>query len=524
MTRRELLAMIGTVAGSAASYGAMTSLGLAAQSTYDGPIRLEGDPKGTSVLILGAGLAGMVAALELRNAGYKVKVLEYNDRAGGRNWSLRGGDVYTELGGATQKCEFDAGLYLNPGPWRIPYNHYGILDYCRRLGVTLEPFMQLNHNAYLHSTQAFGGKPQRYREIAADWAGQVAELLSKLTQQNRLDELVSEEDQEKLLASLQSWGALDRNYRYVPGRESSSRRGYKKQPGGGLSARPEFSTDIIGLSQILQSGLWRALSAASSLSHQNAIFQPVGGMGMIGEAFGRELDGLIEYKAKVVRIRQDSRRVTVTCVDAQTGQNPRSASADYCLCTIPLSILSQIEVNVNPKMQAAINAVPYWPSVKIGLQFKRRFWEQDEHIHGGITYTDLPIRNISYPSTDYYKPGKGVLLGAYIGGPDSYEFTAMTPEERIRKAVEYGAMIHPQYKTEFENGISVCWHRVPWTLGCAGGWTEESRAQHYDNLCQIDNRFLVAGEHASYIPAWQEGAVTSALDAVTRLHKKVHNS
>src|SRR5580658_4483297 len=85
MSRRELLSMIGVTAGGAAMYAAMSSLGYAAESPYKGPIRLEGDPKGASVLILGAGLAGMSAALELRNAGYTVKILEYNQRPGGRN-------------------------------------------------------------------------------------------------------------------------------------------------------------------------------------------------------------------------------------------------------------------------------------------------------------------------------------------------------------------------------------------------------------------------------------------------------
>ena len=166
-------------------YQAMTSLGFAAESPYRGPIRLEGDPKGASVVILGAGLAGMTAAFELGRAGYQVQVLEYNARAGGRNWSIRGGDVYTELGGATQTCAFDEGLYLNPGPWRIPYHHHAILDYCRRFGVTLEPFIQLNHNAFLHSTKAFDGKPQRIREIKADFEGAIAELLAKATRKGR---------------------------------------------------------------------------------------------------------------------------------------------------------------------------------------------------------------------------------------------------------------------------------------------------------------------------------------------------
>src|SRR6201990_2530056 len=99
VSRRDLLSLIGAVSGSAAMYHAMTSLGFASESTYKGPVRLEGDPRGASVLILGAGLAGMTAALELRKAGYKVQILEFNNRAGGRNWTLRGGDTFVELGG-----------------------------------------------------------------------------------------------------------------------------------------------------------------------------------------------------------------------------------------------------------------------------------------------------------------------------------------------------------------------------------------------------------------------------------------
>src|ERR1700692_3769881 len=102
--RRDLLARIGRAAGGAAMYRAMTSLGVAAESTYAGPIKLDGDPKGASVLILGAGLAGMAAALELRKAGYRVQVLEYSGRAGGRCWTLRGGGHHTELGRETARC------------------------------------------------------------------------------------------------------------------------------------------------------------------------------------------------------------------------------------------------------------------------------------------------------------------------------------------------------------------------------------------------------------------------------------
>src|ERR1700726_1763577 len=257
-SRRDLLRMIGVAAGGTAMYQAMSALGFAADSPYRGPIDLQGTPKGASVLILGAGIAGMTAAYELRNAGYQVQVLEYNNRSGGRNWSLRGGDRYTELGGATQECQFDKDLYINPGPWRIPYHHRGILSYAKRLGVPLEAFVQVNYNAYLHSSRAFGGKPQRYREIKADYQGHVAELLAKATRQNALDASVTKEDQEILLDSLRQWGALDKDYAYVASDAVSDRRGYEKKPGGGLSAQP-IPSKPMGLRDVLESGLWQGI-------------------------------------------------------------------------------------------------------------------------------------------------------------------------------------------------------------------------------------------------------------------------
>lgn len=521
VSRRGLLSLIGMTAGSAAMYQAMTSLGLAAESGYKGPVDLSGDPKGATVLVLGAGLAGMTAALELRQAGYAVQLLEFNDRPGGRNWTLRGGDRYTELGGATQACGFDQGQYFNPGPWRIPYHHHGVLAYCRRLGVALEPFQQLNHNALLHNTKSFGGKPQRIREIKTDFQGHVSELLAKATQQGKLDEAVSKEDREILLQALKSWGALDKDYGYKAGETASEFRGFSKDAGGGLGAEP-VPGEPIGLSDILNSRLWRSLQSFALYEFQTTMFQPVGGMDMIGKAFAAQLGGLIRYNSKVTRIQQGESGVTVTYEDARSPGAPLQAKADWCVCTIPLTVLSQIPIDVGAKLQAAIEAVPYASSVKVGLQFKRRFWEEDEAIYGGISYTDLPIRQISYPSTGYNLGGKGVLLGAYSwNGPNSYEFTAMDPAERVRRAVEYGKQIHPQYETEFETGISVAWHRVPFTLGCAGDWTDDARAQHYDNLCQIDGRIVLAGEHASYIPAWQEGAILSALNAIERLHHRV---
>ena len=501
-------------------YQAMTQLGFARESTFRTPIRLEGAPKGASVVVLGAGMAGMCAAYELRKAGYKVKVLEYNDRAGGRNWSLYGGDVYTELGGFTQRVEFDRGLYINPGPWRIPHHHLALLHYCKLLNVALEPFVQVNYAAYVHSPDAFGGKPQRYRAVEADFDGYVAELLAKVTDQGGLDETVTREDRQTLLEAMRQWGALDSRYRYSKGLLSSMYRGFDVDPGGGLDSLPTPSTPL-AFRALLKSRLWEAIGAGHGYEFQNMIFQPVGGMGMIGKAFGRELEGVIQYNSKVVEIRQSDRGVAVTYQHTRRGGPPEQVHADWCLCTIPASILSQIPMNVGAPMKAAINALYYDAAIKIGLQFRRRFWEQDDSIYGGISYTQLPNAVIGYPSTGYLDDCPGVLLGAYTFGPNAVQFTAMPPKERVRKAVEYGAQIHPQYHREFQNGVAVAWSRVPWTLGCAAHWTPELREKHYDDLCAIDGRIVLAGEHASRIPAWQEGALLSALDAIARLNARV---
>ena len=453
-SRRDVLCKIGLSAGGAAMYQAMTALGFAAESKYKGPVDLAGAPKGASVLILGAGMAGMTAAYELRNAGYSVQILEYNDRPGGRNWSLRGGDTFTEMGGATQHCEFDDGLYINPGPWRLPYHHQNMLHYCQLLGIQLEPFVQVNYNAYLHSQHAFDGKPQRYRAYNADFRGMVSELLAKSVEQHGLDVPLTTEDRDKLLASLQLWGFLDGKYRYMRGESSSANRGYDRDPGGGFGGKPVPSQPLSS-QDVLRSQLWQTLFISDLYEFQTTLFQPVGGMGRIGEAFGKKLDGLIQYNAKVTRIAQDEHGVTAYYEDARHPGTTREARADWCICTIPLSILSQIPMNVGDAMTAAIAAVPYAAATKFGLQFKRRFWEQDEQIYGGITYTDLPIMNISYPSSGFFDHGPGVLLGGYNWGPAAFQFAALSPAERVKEAVRLGNQIHPQYAKEFQNGVAV---------------------------------------------------------------------
>ena len=174
-------------------------------------------------------------------------------------------------------------------------------------------------------------------------------------------------------------------------------------------------------------------------------------------------------------------------------------------------------------MAAAIDAVPYRPRVKIGLQFKRRFWEQDEAIYGGITYTDLPISpDLLSQHAATAAPARAVLLGAYAFGPTGLRIHVAAARGARRRRVELGradpSAIQDRVRERRLGRLA------PGALG-ARLLRHVDRArrapQHYGNLCEIDGRILLAGEHASYMPAWQEGAILSALDAISRLHRRV---
>ena len=115
------------------------------------------------------------------------------------------------------------------------------------------------------------------------------------------------------------------------------------------------------------------------------------------------------------------------------------------------------------------------------------------------------------------------MLGAYIWETQAYEFSSMTPKQRIDAALRYGAMIHPQYPAEFDNGNR---------SGVASGAVHQRLLWPLDRLQRAPSTIptcvrSMAGsssqeKHASLVPAWQEGAVLSSLDAISRLHQPHH--
>jgi monoamine oxidase len=198
--------------------------------------------------------------------------------------------------------------------------------------------------------------------------------------------------------------------------------------------------------------------------------------------------------------------------------------AAYAVCTLPLTILRDLPVDAAPETRAAFADVPYMPVGKIGLQFKRRFWEEDEGIYSGVTSTDLDITQIVYPSYGYHSQ-KGVLIGYYQNsrtqhGP-AIAMAKRTPAERVAVALEQGSRIHPQYYEEFENGFSVAWQNVKYSRGGWALWTDETRdSATYRALCRPDRAIYFAGDHVSYTTAWMQGALQSGRAAAQAIHER----
>src|ERR1700678_839012 len=139
ITRRDFLMKVGQAGGYTAAFTMMQSLGLLPVTASAAPTvkHPEGSGKGTSVVILGGGIAGLVSAYELGKLGYRCTLLEARARVGGRNWTVRRGTKIQFTDGLTQVCDWEESNYQNFGPGRLPSVHATMLGYCREFEIPL---------------------------------------------------------------------------------------------------------------------------------------------------------------------------------------------------------------------------------------------------------------------------------------------------------------------------------------------------------------------------------------------------
>jgi monoamine oxidase len=509
LTRRALLEQVGRVGGLGAAYMAMEALGLAlptpaAAENFRLP-RASGS--GRSVVVLGAGIAGLVSAYELNRAGYRVTVLEARDRVGGRAWTIRRGDKVVQIGRPDQRAAFDPGLYFNAGASRIPSTHRVILGYARKFGVQLETFV----NSNLSAGWDFGGKLQPGRRMIEDMRGHLAELLAKAIDARALDAQVPKDELDMIRQFLAPYAAIGQDGRYVP----DGRSGYAIE-GGGYDKAP-VALPPLSLKQLAPS---QAVVVPYLFEHiydmQATMLQPVGGMDRIAQAIYAQVRPAIRLDTAVTAIRRSGDRVRI-----EHGPGKQMTEADFAVVTIPANILERIPNDFSVAKKAALKDVNYLPSVRVGFEAPR-FWETDDNIFGGLAWTDRANENVIYPSHGY-GAAKGVLIAAYAAGwtnrDNPQKFSAFSDSERLRICRESIEALHPGRSKLLTKGVSVGWGLVPYSEGVGALWpggpgSIGGRGEGYAELLRPEGPIVFAGEHLSYQGLWQEGAALSAHEAL----------
>jgi monoamine oxidase len=528
LSRREFIARISRGGGYGAAFMTMHSLGLLGmvetEQQKDFPLRSSAG-RGTRVIILGAGIAGLVSAYEMGRAGFKCTVLEARERPGGRNWTLRGGSKLVFNDGTSQECTFDEGNYFNCGPARLPSIHKNMLGYCGELGVELEVEVNASRRTLLQNDNVFDGKPIRQGQALNDTRGHIAELLAKCVQQGALDQAFTQDDHAMLLEFLKSYGALGKNYQYT----GSSRSGDRQLPGAGDQI--EIPREPLSFSDLLKSQFCRPMLFEEMLDMQPTMFQPVGGMDRIPYAFARALGKVVRYNSPISEIRKTPEGVRVLYRDGESGAI-RSMEAPYCICTLPLSILRTIPNDLAPRVKSAIEQVTYDSAYKVAWE-SRRFWEQDgDEIYGGISaLTTGPISMVWYPSAKLMSK-RGVLVSGY--SMENWDDFGKLPSYEAKIAASRAAVekLHPGKSTELEKPIYMSWGKVPYNLGSwvsrGPNYPPRNDADYfngpYREFIVPDDRIYFAGDHCSHIIGWQEGAALAAQRAITMIVSRVNQS
>lgn len=457
------------------------------------PLERHGPPR--KVLILGAGLAGLVAAHELVRAGHDVTVLEARTRAGGRVHTLR-------------DC-FPDGLYAEAGAARIPDNHEWTLRYVREFGLTLEPFWPTRLARLscvrgvrlprppgsdldvtrlpvdLSDEERRIGLPGMWRKYVAPLAAQVGDV----TDPRWPTDALKPYDQMNITTMLRSRGASE-------GAITLMQLGF---------TTPQ-TDDMSALWMLRESSFWAT---------EKTRYRIRGGLDLLPRAFSDRLKERIRYGAPVVRIEHDTRGVNAITRQANSFQK---FSADRLICTIPFSVLRDIDVvpGFSDGKTRAIRELAYDSASRVYLNMRSRFWEREGL--NGFAETDF-LDAVWHPTFD--QPGPRGVLFSYLNGARSRAVMALGEDERVNQVLSYMEQIFPGAREHFEGGFSFDWDSDPWARGAFALYRPGQMTQLYPDVARAEARVHFAGEHASPWNGWIQGALQSGYRAAQEVNEAV---
>jgi monoamine oxidase len=449
----------------------------------------DGLPKTTrprDIVIVGAGMAGLCAGYELLRAGHRPIILEAQNRVGGRVCTVRE--------------PFSDGLHAEAGAMRIPRSHALTMAYIEKFGLRTLPFTMNNPRAYYFLNG------QRYRVETANANPDLLGFDCHPGERGRSHNQLWSAALQPLLARLEkdplnAWTGIVAEY------DQFSTREYLETCGWSEGAIEMFG--LLADQEALMNSSFLELFREEAGNYYTDMIQIEGGQDYLPRAFLPELRRHIRFGARMIALEQSADTASVIY---ETAAGRFTATGDQVLLTVPFPVLRHMESQplFSRAKQRAIRQLHYDASAKIWLQFRRRFWEEDEGIYGGGTATDLPIRVVYYPDHGR-ETGRGVILASYTWSEDAQRWGSLLPADRLTQALEDLAQIHPQAPREYECGASKMWHDDEFAGGAFALFDPEQQSLLYQDIIAPQGRVRFAGEHASLYHAWIQGAIESGL-------------
>jgi monoamine oxidase len=476
----------------------------------DDPRVRTGPRPRSQVAVLGAGVAGLVAAYELNGLGYDVDVYEASPRIGGRIHTHRFGP---EL--SAPQAEL--------GAMRIPIKHRHTMRYVDELGLIdrTRPFRSLLSEAGNYLISESG--PVRLSEAMPALVGSLQRRLPRSGYREASLRfaaflMLAVEAVAPVYMRGQLLGKPMQVSRLVDRLDAMDLRPYLPEPD--RSARlAEFFVDNPGFRSLLPLGLDGFIDDIVTEMSTDLVYLE-GGMDALPRRLAGALTGAVWVDHKVVGIRARKQDVVIEVVHAN---RTIVRCYDYVLCAIPFSALRHIRLyDFDRDKLAIVQRIEYCPATKVAFYCREPFW-RDDGISGGASFTGGGIRQTYYPDSG------SVLLASYTIGEEADRLGRMKPADRHEYVRQQLAKVHPRILEPgmVRAAVSLAWGHDEWSRGgCTVRWGKDDGqiAEELELANTPQNHLFFAGEHCSKNAAWIDGAIESALEAVDGIDADVTRS